>query len=156
MPAGVIIDNKGCLKKKGLNKFHSSCWIFLVKSTFKIISYCHLKPHALNVLKSQFIIPLASRYSVLYKFIFKLIRLNSTLSICTYTAASYTRECSWPAQRGYSQLTHATTVGRTCKHPVKNMSRCDCMELHRPFVRCFVYNKPKVKSVPSSNHREHQ
>ena len=41
-------------------------------------------------------------------------------------------------------------------HPVKNMSRCDCMAFHwPPFVRCFVHNKPKVKSVPSSKHREH-
>jgi len=37
----------------------------------------------------------------------------------------------------------------------QNMSRCDCMAFHWPlFVTCFVYNKPTVKFVPSSNHRE--
>jgi len=78
---------------------------------FQTISYCHLKPHALNVLKSQFTISLAKGYSVLHTFVFKLIWQNSTLPKCTCTAVSYTRECSWPAQRGYSPLTLATTVG---------------------------------------------
>jgi len=32
----------------------------------------------------------------------------------------------------------------------QSMSRCYFMAFHWPLVRCFVYNKPKVKFVPSS------
>jgi len=69
----------------------------------------------------------------------------------------YSRECSWPAQRGYSPLTLATTVGRKTYRAFKKHESPSLHELisagrHLLGVSLIV---PKVKFIGSSYHVEH-
>jgi len=41
--------------------------------------------------------------------------------------ALYSRDCCWPAQRGWSPLTLATTAGGKLIHHVKNTSLYHCL-----------------------------
>jgi len=53
----------------------------------------------------------------------------------------------------YSVITLATTVGGKHRNPVKN-SPYHCMTFSPLVAICFVYDKPKVKFMHSSNHTE--
>jgi len=137
---------------KEWNQFHSSCWFFLVKWTFQTISYCYLQPHALNVLKSQFIIPLAKGYSVHFQAHW-VEQHSSQMHICCcllYRRMQLTWT-AWVQSVNHRDDCRANTYTSCQKHESVRMYGLSLP----PFVKCFVYNKPKVKSVPSYNHREY-
>ena len=67
------------------------------------------------------------------------LKVSNFPEIATHLTVSYSRECSWTAQRGRGPLIRATKVGGIRIDRVRNTSVYQCMTLFPLFTSCYVF-----------------